>query len=89
MPADSANPEALAFFEAAEKTLVYLKGRWLDERDYEHIDAYMQPLSSIAENAGVLLTAMTKRPFGIQFRVRGKVFHAYLSGRSYAYKRIS
>lgn len=81
-------PEALAFYKAAGNVLDYLAARWADEKDYENLDTYLLPLSPIADKTGVVLTGMTKRPFGVKYRVGEKVFHAFVRGNSYAYKRI-
>lgn len=81
-------PQALAFSESASKLLADLYGRWQDEKEYEHIDTYMQPFSALAEKTGVQLVRMTKRPFAVQFTVGEKRFHLYCNGRVVGYKRL-
>lgn len=89
MATTTATPEALAFYRAAQHTLTYLAGRWRDESKYENIDLYLLPLSEIANKAGVVLAGMTKRPFGVLFRVGGREFHAFFKGHTYQYKRTA
>ena len=85
---DQPSPQALAFFNQAEKTLSYLYERWQDEKEYEDIKDYQKPLNSIAETAGVVITKMNKRPFGCNFTVDGKTFVLKMTARQYSYQRI-
>jgi hypothetical protein len=71
---------ARSFFDAAGQTLSYLYSRWQDEKEYENIDLYLMPLNKAANEAGVQLTAMTKRPFGVKFVADGTKFHATING---------
>ncbi len=79
--------QANSFYKKATETMVYLAGRWRDESQFENIDLYMMPFSKIANECGVQLKAMTKRPFGVKFAVDQKEFHAFIRGNSYEYKR--
>lgn len=82
--------EALKFYNDAEEQMTYLAGRWQDEKDYEDLNDYMKPLQLIAERAGVELISMTSSPFGVNFRVGDRRFHAFvrLNG-SYEYVRTN
>jgi hypothetical protein len=82
-------PEALAFCDKAFKMMAYLYERWADEKDYEDLNEYLEPLRPVAVETGVELLAMTKRPFGVKYRVAGKTFHAFIKGGTYGYKRIA
>lgn len=74
---------AIAFYHAAENTLINLECRWEDEQAYEDIASYLQPFRSIAEQTGVTLLQMTARPFGVMFVADGVVRHARLRGDRY------
>lgn len=82
-------PEAAEFFRQAANLIASLAGRWKDERNYENIDLYLQPLSPIANQCGVVLVAMTKRPFGVKFTVGEKRFEAFIKGRNCVYRRTA
>ena len=81
-------PEALTFYERAQGILENLYVRWESERRYENIDLYLLPLNGLAGAVGVQLLAMTKKPFGVKYRVGEKVFHAFIRHGEYSYKRI-
>jgi len=76
------------FFEAAEDTIVNLKGRWMDESEYEDIKDYKLPLLSIAKKHNVVINRMKKSPFGCIFTTNNMKFQLGLKDRSYFYKRI-
>jgi hypothetical protein len=78
-------PEALDFFNQAEKTFINLYFRWQDEYEYEDIKDYQLPLNSLATKCGVSITKMNKRPFGCDFSVAGKNFTIKVTSRSYSY----
>lgn len=82
-----ATPEALAFYRDAEQMMTNLASRWLDEYQHEDIADYMAPLQPLAERCGVELLKMTKRPFGVRYRVGAKEFHAKVTSRVYQYTR--
>ena len=84
-----ATRKAMDFFRTAKRSLIYLYCRWQDEKGHENIDTYMLSLSKLADEVGVILQAMTKRPFGVKFAVGKKVFHAFIKDGCYGYKRIA
>ena len=77
------------FYEKAQNLLGDLYSRWLDERGYEDIKDYQKPLDPIAKECGVVITKMTKRPFGCQFTVDGKHFSFNVGLTWVQYKRIA
>lgn len=85
---DGTTPQALAFYQQAQSTMLNLYQRWQDERAYENIDLYMMPLGRVADACSVVIKAMTKRPFGVKYAADGKLFHAFIRRSKYAYKRI-
>ena len=84
-----ASTKASDFFEAAQIMAINLYGRWQDEHDYEKIEDYALPLTPIANDHGVKIIKMTKRPFGCHFSVDGKTFQLKVTARAYEYKRIA
>ena len=81
--------QAVDFFEKSETLMTNLHIRWLDEHEYEDIKDYQVPLNKVAEECGVVIVKMNKRPFGCTFTVEDKVFILICKINSYAYKRIS
>jgi hypothetical protein len=79
---------ALDFYEKAEDVFANLKSRWQEESEYEDINDYKLPLEPIAKETNVIITKMTKRPFGCEFTTDGRTFKISLNDRSYLYKRI-
>jgi len=83
-------PEAVKFFNDSAEMIIELYLRWQDEKDYENIADYADALDPMAEEAGVVIVKMNKRPFGCNFTVSGKTFRLSLSARgTLAYKRIA
>lgn len=83
-------PEALRFYNDAAKTMAYLVARWSDEGQYEDINEYVKSLEPIAEQAGVKIIRMTKKPFGCKFSVNDVIFQISITlGGRYAYRRLS
>ena len=66
--------KARKFWELASKTIEGLAERWVDESKYEDIEDYAKPLQNYAKKAGVTITSMVKRPFGVKFTVDGHPF---------------
>lgn len=77
------------FYEKAQNLLSDLYSRWSDEKEYEDIKDYQKPLDPIATKCGVIITKMTKRPFGCQFTVDGKTFSFFITSGWVEYKRIA
>jgi len=77
------------FFSAIEKKMAYLYGRWQDEKEYEDIKDYQLPLNPIAEQFGVTITKMNKRPFGFIFKVDGRTYKVTMNSRSLAFERTA
>ena len=80
---------AADFFQKAQNLLLYLKSRWLEEKEYEDIRDYQKRLDPIAKECGVVITKMTKRPFGCEFTVDGKTFRFNAGLTWVEYKRIA
>lgn len=76
------------FFEKAENTITDLFLRWKDESEYEDIKDYKLPLESIAKKHNVVITRMSKRPFGCEFTTDGRTYKLTMTGKTYLYKRI-
>lgn len=62
------------FHDEAGKLFCHLYDRWQNEKEYENIDLYMLPLSSIANEHGVQIVAMTGEPFALTFTHDGRTF---------------
>ena len=64
--------QACKWFEmlTATQLLDNLYGRWLDESEYEDIAQYGAALNNSAEPFGLVVTKMTKRPWGCYFEDR-------------------
>lgn len=60
--------------------LMYLSGRWQDEREYENFADYTKNMAdSVAEVIGAVSDPVgTKRPFGIKFTKDNEKFHLFL-----------
>ena len=84
-------PQAMRFYDESQEVIFDLAMRWQDESEYEDINTYKLPLQPIAEQCGVKIEKMCKRPFGCEYSVDGKRFRLSitLSGKgNYSYKRI-
>ena len=77
------------FFTAVADTTGYLYERWLDEKDYEDINDYLPVVAKIADEFGVSIVKMTKRPFGFHFTVDGRTYAMCATLRTISYKRIA
>ena len=77
------------FYREAKEVLIDLYSRWQDEKQYENIKDYQNSLNPIAKQFGVVITKMTKRPFGCEFTVDGKTFRFNASATWVEYKRIA
>jgi hypothetical protein len=79
-------PEALKKAESFAKSIYpivdSLAQRWADESQYEDFADYIKPLQKPAKDAGVTLTKMNKKPFGVLFTVDevGHVFEVRVKG---------
>lgn len=66
--------------EATKKTkefldmIAYLFGRWMDERDYEDINDYLQVIQKVEPRA----YEMTDDPFGVKINVDGTPIHFFV-----------
>lgn len=49
--------------------LTYLYGRWLDEREYESFDRYVDAMRSTLEDLNCKLIKFTKRPWEIHYKL--------------------
>lgn len=77
------------FVNAAEQTLCNLWSRWQDEKEYEDINDYAQPLLAAAEAVGLPAPVMTKRPFGCKFTLNNMTFQVSVTSRSLGWKRVA
>lgn len=77
------------FWKEAQDLIINLYSRWLDEKEYEDIKDYAQPLQLLAQKHNVVIDKMTARPFGCKFSTDGRQFQLSItSNGSYSYKRI-
>lgn len=69
--------------------MINLASRWMDEAEYENIDDYQVVIAKELP-AYVVITKMTKRPFGFRFMLSGSIeeYHFYVTTRSIGWKRI-
>lgn len=74
----------------ATNLLGNLYGRWLDECQYEDIADYGKVLSASAAPFGLVITKMTKRPWGCQFHdpSTGAKYALKVSGSSASYVKV-
>ena len=81
---------ALAFFNAAQKMVCNLAGRWNAEKDYEDIEEYRTVIADFARKKykGVAIEKMTKRPFGFYFTLGGCTYQVRQTMTKYSYKRV-
>lgn len=66
-----------ALLNQVAPTISRLYGRWLDERQYEDINEYYEVLKKELPKWAVPL-GMSKRPFGIRFKIIGNAVGEYL-----------
>ena len=87
---NESTPSAVKFYNDAQDVIIDLAMRWQDESQYEDINTYKTPLQPIAEQCGVKIEKMCKRPFGCEFTTDGKRFvvSIALSRGNYSYKRV-
>ena len=64
--------------------LVYLWGRWQDEKEYEDFEDYKKSASKSLPK-GMDFVRMTKRPFAVTFAYKGADRHMKLSVTSRKY----
>lgn len=76
------------FTNECSTALTNLWARWQDEKEYEDIQEYSKPLKPKAEEHGLTITSMTKKPFGCKVSVNGKNYHVTVNSRSIGWKRI-
>lgn len=82
-------PQAVKFFNLAGNLMCDLYCRWQDEKQYEDIKDYAEPIAKLAKKVrGVKIGKMFKRPFGCEFTVAGKTFRLKVTARAYEYKRV-
>lgn len=63
--------------------------RWQDEKEYEDIMDYQQALAPEILKFGGKIIKMTKRPFGVQFRLGDGIYHLMHTSETYSYKLIA
>lgn len=66
--------KALGFFRTFTPYVVGHFERWLDEQEYEDIAEYRVSLQSIAQQYGVEIVSMTRKPFGCTLTVDGSPY---------------
>jgi hypothetical protein len=80
-------------FQKIEERMVYLYGRWMDEREYEDFAEYeinMKATLYALNVPGVHFVKAMKRPFGFVFDYQwSKVIQISIKSSSYEWKRIS
>lgn len=77
------------FFHAVVHLTADLYGRWLDEKDYEDINDYQAPIQRVADDFGITVLKMTKRPFGFHFRTDVGTYALTVNMTSASFKRIA
>ncbi len=76
------------FYTRVQNIDTHLYSRWMDEREHEDIQDYIAPLQPIADELGVLIETMSKRPFGCFFRCDGKRYQLSVTSRKCSYHRV-
>ena len=85
------SPEGLIaeqVFAHTRKTLSYLYDRWQDEQEYEDWDDYKTVIKKSVTEFPVVVTQVTKRPFGFRFSVNERSFKIFVTSRTIGWKRI-
>ena len=80
--------DAELIFEAMQGTMVYLYGRWQDERAYEDFANYVGVVKNAlaSSNDAAVFEKMTKRPFAVTFTLGQDKVVIGISGKTYFYK---
>lgn len=91
LPPNVLSASASNFFDASCERMQLLAFRWRDEAGYENIADYKANLQVIADQHGVTITKMTRRPFGCEFTVDGRTYHytCSLTTGNIEYRRIA
>lgn len=56
------------------ETIANLFERWQDEKEYEDIKDYREPIQKLLPE-GVVIKHMTRSPFGFRFTFNGKMYY--------------
>jgi hypothetical protein len=84
-----AQTAASIFFHDAQNTFEHLWARWQDEKEYEDIADYADPLAKIATPLGVSIVKMHRSPFGCQFKTTDGNYIVKVTSREYSYKKVA
>lgn len=56
--------------------------RWQDEKEHEDINEYKIPLDQLIDpGTGIVITSMTKKPFGCRVLVNTKAYHITMKAK--------
>ena len=79
--------DAELIFEAMQGTMVYLYGRWQDERLYEDFANYVNVAKNAlaSANGAAVFGKMTKRPFAVTFTLGNDKIVIGLGSEKYYY----
>lgn len=83
--------KARAFWNATIEPLANLYDRWLCEREYEDFADYVacmrRWLATKPEFVGIVITKMTKRPFGLTFVINTRTYVVKVTQRQTTLQR--
>lgn len=79
---------ASRFYKSVIDLSTNLHSRWLDEGKYEDPADYVSAFQKVAKKHGIIVTALTKRPFGILFNDGQRYYKLTVNSRQVAYQRI-
>ena len=71
-----------------EKLITNLYDRWYDEKDYEDINDYAEPIKTEVEKIGGQFLKMSKKPFGFTYQLADATYQLTMNTQQYTYKRI-
>lgn len=81
--------KALKLFNSLQSIMVYLYGRWQDEKEYEDIKDYGVNIKKEVEAVGGEFIKMNKKPFGFTFKLADATYQIKVTSKSYEYNRIA
>lgn len=80
---------ALKLWNDLTDLMFNLYSRWQDEKEYENINDYAEPIKPKVEAIGGKFIRMNKRPFGFDYQLNGVTYKILVKSTGYEYKRIS
>lgn len=87
MADESTRDIAKNIFTELQTMMVYMYGRWIEEKEHESIEDYAIPLIPIISKFGASFMKMNKRPFGFTYNLNGCVYQVKINSTNYSYCR--